>query len=152
MAGPSIAVRILGDLTGFGKSVDDTAAKGTGAASKLHSAFTGALGALNTTGVLGPFSAALDGIDTAIGNIAEHGKGIGQAMLGAGTAIAVNDNEILDAGRELASLEGIFAAPEGAACVIAARKLLANRFLKPSDRIVLYSTGSGLKYLDAYSV
>jgi len=88
MAGPSIAVRILGDLTGFGKSVDDTAAKGTGAASKLHSAFTGALGALNTTGVLGPFSAALDGIDTAIGNIAEHGKGIGQAMLGAGTAIA----------------------------------------------------------------
>jgi len=70
----------------------------------------------------------------------------------AGTAIAVNDNEILDAGRELASLEGIFAAPEGAACVIAARKLLANRFLKPSDRIVLYSTGSGLKYLDAYSV
>ncbi len=69
----------------------------------------------------------------------------------AGTAIAVSDEEIIDAGRELASLEGIFAAPEGAACVIAARKLLANGFLKPSDRIVLYNTGSGLKYLDAYS-
>ena len=70
----------------------------------------------------------------------------------AGTAIAVNDEEILDAGRELASLEGIFAAPEGAACVAAARKLIANGFLKPDDRIVLYNTGSGLKYLDAYSV
>jgi threonine synthase len=69
----------------------------------------------------------------------------------AGTAIAVRDDEILDAGRELASLEGIFAAPEGAACVIAARQLLANQFLKPADRIVLYNTGSGLKYLDAYS-
>jgi len=69
----------------------------------------------------------------------------------AGTAIAVSDEEILDAGRELASLEGIFAAPEGAACVTAARKLLASQFLKPSDRIVLYDTGSGLKYLSAYS-
>jgi threonine synthase len=69
----------------------------------------------------------------------------------AGTAIAVNDDEIIDAGRELASLEGIFAAPEGAACVIAARKLLASQFLKPSDRIVLYNTGSGLKYLESYA-
>jgi len=69
----------------------------------------------------------------------------------AGTAIAISDEEILDAGRELASLEGIFAAPEGAACVTAARKLLANQFLKPADRIVLYNTGSGLKYLDAYA-
>jgi threonine synthase len=69
----------------------------------------------------------------------------------AGTAIAVSDEEILDAGREIASLEGIFAAPEGASCVAAARKLLENGFLAPGDRIVLYNTGSGLKYLDAYS-
>lgn len=68
-----------------------------------------------------------------------------------GTAIAVSDKEILDGGRELASLEGVFAAPEGAACIPAARKLLANGFLSPADRIVLYNTGSGLKYLDAYS-
>jgi threonine synthase len=68
-----------------------------------------------------------------------------------GTAIAISDQEILDAGRELASLEGIFAAPEGAACVTAARTLIANGFLQPADRIVLYNTGSGLKYLDAYS-
>jgi threonine synthase len=69
----------------------------------------------------------------------------------AGTAIAVSDADILAAGRELASLEGIFAAPEGASCVAAARQLLANGFLSPGDRTVLYNTGSGLKYLDAYA-
>jgi threonine synthase len=69
----------------------------------------------------------------------------------AGTAIAISDEEILDAGRELASLEGIFAAPEGAACVAASRKLIASQFLKPTDRMVLYNTGSGLKYLDVYA-
>jgi len=69
----------------------------------------------------------------------------------AGSAIAISDEDILDPGRELASLEGIFAAPEGAACVAAARKLIASQFLKPADRMVLYNTGSGLKYLDAYA-
>jgi threonine synthase len=68
-----------------------------------------------------------------------------------GTALAVSDEEMLDAGAELASTEGIFAAPEGAACVAALRKLLANEFLKPADRIVLYNTGSGLKYPEAWS-
>jgi len=68
-----------------------------------------------------------------------------------GRAIAVSDEEILDGGSELASREGIFAAPEGAACIPAVRKLLLNGFLSPADRIVLYNTGSGLKYLDAYS-
>ncbi|MGO9011063.1 MAG: threonine synthase [Bryobacteraceae bacterium] len=68
-----------------------------------------------------------------------------------GTAIAVSDEEMLDAGEELASSEGIFAAPEGAACVAALRKLLADGFLKPADRIVLYNTGSGLKYPEAWS-
>jgi threonine synthase len=68
-----------------------------------------------------------------------------------GTAVAVSDEEILHAGLELASTEGIFAAPEGAACVAALRKLLASRFLDPSERIVLYNTGSGLKYLEAYA-
>jgi threonine synthase len=68
-----------------------------------------------------------------------------------GTAIAVSDQESLDAGLELAALDGIFAAPEGAACVAALRKLLANGFLKASERIVIYNTGAGLKYLEAYS-
>jgi len=68
-----------------------------------------------------------------------------------GTAIAVSDGESLDAGLELAALDGMFAAPEGAACVAALRKLLANGFLKSEERIVIYNTGAGLKYLEAYS-
>src|SRR5580698_5218794 len=68
-----------------------------------------------------------------------------------GTAIAVSDDEMLDAGIQLASDEGIYAAPEGAACVSAAQKLLASGFLKSTDRIVLYNTGSGLKYPEAYA-
>jgi threonine synthase len=68
-----------------------------------------------------------------------------------GTAIAVTDEEMLDAGVQLASDEGIYAAPEGAACVAAAQKLIASGFLQAADRIVLYNTGSGLKYPEAYS-
>jgi threonine synthase len=68
-----------------------------------------------------------------------------------GAALAVSDEEMLDAGMELASDEGIFAAPEGAACVAALRKLLAAGVLNRSDRIVLYNTGSGLKYSEAYA-
>src|ERR1700686_1694266 len=68
-----------------------------------------------------------------------------------GTAIAVSDEELLDACLELGADEGIFAAPEGGACVAALRKLLANGFLKPEERILLYNTGAGLKYLEAFS-
>jgi threonine synthase len=68
-----------------------------------------------------------------------------------GTAIAVSDDAMLEAGVQLAKDEGIFAAPEGAACVAALEKLLASGFLKRTDRIVLYNTGSGLKYPEAWS-
>src|ERR1035438_6783214 len=68
-----------------------------------------------------------------------------------GTAIAVSDEDMLEAGVNMASDEGIFAAPEGAACVDAASRLLRSRFLKSTDRIVIYNTGSGLKYPEAYS-
>jgi threonine synthase len=68
-----------------------------------------------------------------------------------GTAIAVSDDQLIDAGIQLASDEGIFVAPEGAACVAALEKLLASRFLKKEERIVIYNTGAGLKYLEAYS-
>jgi threonine synthase len=68
-----------------------------------------------------------------------------------GTAVAVSDREILDAGLDLATEEGIFAAPEGAACVAALRRLLASGFLKSDQRSVIYNTGAGLKYLEAYS-
>ena len=68
-----------------------------------------------------------------------------------GTAIAVSDQDLLDGALELASGEGIFAAPEGGACVAALKKLLARGFLHPDERIVLYNTGSGIKYLEAFS-
>ena len=68
-----------------------------------------------------------------------------------GTAVAVTDDELLDAGIQLASSEGIYAAPEGAACIAALAKLLNNGFLQRTDRIVIYNTGSGLKYPEAYS-
>ncbi|HXG34202.1 MAG TPA: threonine synthase [Bryobacteraceae bacterium] len=68
-----------------------------------------------------------------------------------GTAVAVTDAEILEAGLRLASEEGMFACPEGAACVAALEKLVAGGFLAASDRVVIYNTGSGLKYLEAYA-
>jgi threonine synthase len=68
-----------------------------------------------------------------------------------GTAIAVSDAELIDAGIQLATDEGMFVAPEGAACVSALEKLLASGFLKRNEKIVIYNTGAGLKYLEAYS-
>ena len=88
MAGPSIMVRILADLSGLQKSVSDTETKGQKAAKGIHDAFGGVLDTLNKTGVLGPFGDALAGVNDAIGTIAEHAKDIGPAMLGVGSALA----------------------------------------------------------------
>jgi threonine synthase len=68
-----------------------------------------------------------------------------------GTALAISDEEILQGVRELASTEGVFAAPEGGACMAACKRLLADGFFAPSDRVVIYNTGSGLKYIDSAS-
>jgi threonine synthase len=65
--------------------------------------------------------------------------------------IAVTREEALDAGLELAALEGVFAAPEGAACVAAVGRLIASGALEAGERIVIYNPGAGLKYLEAYS-
>jgi len=67
-----------------------------------------------------------------------------------GTAIAVEDDELLEGSRELARMEGIFAAPEGGACVPALRKLLERGDVKPDETVVLFNTGSGIKYLEAF--
>jgi len=68
-----------------------------------------------------------------------------------GTAIAVSDADMMQAGVRLATDEGIFVAPEGAACMAALDKLVASGFLRADERMVIYNTGSGLKYLEAYS-
>jgi len=65
-----------------------------------------------------------------------------------GAAVSATDEEILEATRHWSKIEGIFAAPEGAACLVAYRKLRASNFFKPEDTVVLFNTGSGLKYLD----
>jgi threonine synthase len=65
-----------------------------------------------------------------------------------GLALAASDAEILDAVRHWAKVEGILAAPEGAATLVAYQKLVANGFFSPDDTVVLFNTGSGLKYLD----
>ncbi|GAB4503272.1 MAG: threonine synthase [Anaerolineales bacterium] len=65
-----------------------------------------------------------------------------------GTAVAVSDEAILEAQKQLASQEGLFAAPEGAATLAAAKELARTGWLQPHERVVLFNTGSGLKYLD----
>ncbi len=65
-----------------------------------------------------------------------------------GTALAVPDGEMVRAMRDVASSEGLFICPEGAATLIALEQLLEDRFLDPEENIVLLNTGSGYKYLD----
>lgn len=67
-----------------------------------------------------------------------------------GTAVAVSDESILEAQRKLGKMEGIFAAPEGAATLAALETLLKRKWIQPDERIVLFNTGSGLKYLDQF--
>jgi threonine synthase len=62
-----------------------------------------------------------------------------------GVALAVPDAQMAKAQVELARGEGIFACPEGAATLVAARRLLAEGVLAASDRIVIFNTASGLK-------
>jgi len=65
-----------------------------------------------------------------------------------GAAVAATDEEILAAIRHWASVEGIFAAPEGAASLVAYQKLRASGFFSAEDTVVLINTGSAYKYLD----
>ncbi len=64
-----------------------------------------------------------------------------------GCGVAVSDEEIKTSQRLLASLEGIFAAPEGAATVAALHKLATDGWLSPEERIIIFNTGTGLKYI-----
>jgi threonine synthase len=63
-----------------------------------------------------------------------------------GTAVTVTDDEILDARRNLARRAGINAAPEGAATVAALPRLRRSGFLTGNERVVVFNTGTGLKY------
>jgi threonine synthase len=67
-----------------------------------------------------------------------------------GAAIAVTDEELLAATREIGAAEGIFVAPEGAACLPALKVLMERREIESDDRIVLFNTGAGVKYLESF--
>ncbi len=66
-----------------------------------------------------------------------------------GDAIAVGEDEMLDAMLELAAA-GVLACPEGAATLAALQSMRATGDLGASDRVVIYNTGSGLKYPEAW--
>jgi threonine synthase len=65
-----------------------------------------------------------------------------------GAAIAVSEQDIVAGVKEIAAAEGIFAAPEGGACVAAARKLKASGHLAATDSVVLFDTGTAYKYVE----
>src|SRR5882724_957759 len=68
-----------------------------------------------------------------------------------GTAVAVTDEELLNAAAEIGGLEGLFVAPEGAACLPALRKLIKFELVSANDKVVLFNTGAGVKYLESFS-
>jgi threonine synthase len=67
-----------------------------------------------------------------------------------GTAVSVTDEELIAATGEIGASEGLFCAPEGAACLPALRKLVATGDVKGDERVVLFNTGAGVKYLESY--
>jgi threonine synthase len=69
-----------------------------------------------------------------------------------GEAIAVSDEELMSDVRLVSRLEGIFACPEGAATISALRKMVEQGHVDRDERVVLFNTGSGLKYTDLFTV
>src|SRR6266571_4552578 len=68
-----------------------------------------------------------------------------------GTAVAVTDEQLITATREIGAAEGVFCAPEGAACLPALRKLVEAEQVGRDERVVLFNTGAGVKYLESFS-
>jgi threonine synthase len=65
-----------------------------------------------------------------------------------GTALSVNDDEMLAEIPRVGKTEGLFFCPEGAACIAALRRLVGNGWIKPADEVLVFNTASALKYLD----
>ncbi|MGA9994322.1 MAG: threonine synthase [Pyrinomonadaceae bacterium] len=68
-----------------------------------------------------------------------------------GTAVAVTDEELLATVHEIGATEGLFVAPEGAACWPALKKMFEAGEVKEDERIVLFNTGAGVKYLESFT-
>ncbi|HEV7698725.1 MAG TPA: threonine synthase [Pyrinomonadaceae bacterium] len=67
-----------------------------------------------------------------------------------GTAIAIDDAELIAAVGEIGAATGLFVAPEGAACLPALRKLIDRGEINEGETVLLFNTGSGIKYLEAF--
>ena len=67
-----------------------------------------------------------------------------------GGAVTVDDDEMIRTTREVGAKEGLFVAPEGAACFAALRSLGAAGKISSEEQIVIFNTGSGIKYLECY--
>src|SRR6185295_7078808 len=68
-----------------------------------------------------------------------------------GTAVAVSDEELIQAVHDIGAVEGVFCAPEGAACLPALRRLVESGEVNKHERVVLFNTGSGVKYMEAFT-
>ncbi len=68
-----------------------------------------------------------------------------------GTAVAVTDEELIAATGEIGAAEGLFCAPEGAACLPALRKMVERNLVAENETVVIFNTGAGVKYLEAFS-
>ncbi len=67
-----------------------------------------------------------------------------------GAGLAVTDEELMNGAGEVGRTEGLFVAPEGGACVAALKKLIERGDVKASERVVLFNTGAGVKYLESF--
>ena len=67
-----------------------------------------------------------------------------------GGAIAIDDEEMIRVARDVGAKEGLFICPEGAACFAALKLLRLAGKIRSGERVVVFNTGSGIKYLEAY--
>ena len=67
-----------------------------------------------------------------------------------GTAFAVSDEDLVAAVKEIGKLEGIFTAPEGAACLPALRMMIEQNLVAENETVVIFNTGAGVKYLECF--
>lgn len=67
-----------------------------------------------------------------------------------GTAIAVSDEDLIAAVKEIGAAEGLFCAPEGAACLPALRMMIEQNLVAENESVVIFNTGAGVKYLECF--
>lgn len=70
---------------------------------------------------------------------------------GGGVAVAVSDRDLMADAYALSAATGICAAPEGGACLAALRRLRTEGWVQPGEKVVLFNTGTGLKYAEAFA-